>query len=282
MNPMPSRNWATVSLNARCVSPTGEAPAEVSSARAGGGDAGRVKQKTAARKYRAATMRMIASGPEMLMTSGPSRAKPIAKAALRVRVNTPFAARSWWRGTTSGIIAASAGAKNTVTVDTKMLSRMMSTKLSPTKNRPTTANPRNTLVRIEHDPSVDAVDVDACHGAEQDGRHEERQDEQADRGVRAGLGHDDGQPEQDHVAADLRRGLGQPQTKERPVAEDGQAAVLRVGLQAVAGREGRVEGFAADAHHAGGSPWTAAVMAASPRVTKSLRRRSRVGRSRRT
>ena len=35
---------------------------------------------------------------------------------------------------------------------------------------------------------------------------------------------DDRQPEQDHVAADLGRGLGQPQAQERRVAEDARAA----------------------------------------------------------
>ena len=82
-----------------------------------------MKQKTAARKYRAATTRITACGPAMLMTSGPSSAKPMAKAAFRVSVKTPFAAAAGRRGTTSGIIAASAGAKNTVTVETKMFSR---------------------------------------------------------------------------------------------------------------------------------------------------------------
>ena len=56
------------------------------------------------------------------MTNGPRRANPIAKAALRVSVNTPYAANSIERGTTSGIIAASAGAKKTVTVETKHFS----------------------------------------------------------------------------------------------------------------------------------------------------------------
>ena len=35
---------------------------------------------------------------------------------------------------------------------------------------------------------------------------------------------DDGQPEQDHVAADLGRGLGQPEPQERAVPEDGEGA----------------------------------------------------------
>ena len=119
---MPSRSWASVDSIARArladCAPT--APA-----RAGGGDAGSVKQKTAARKYRPATTRITACGPATLMTSGPSSANPIANAALRVSVKTPFAASSCSRGTTSGIIAASAGAKNTVTVEMKMFSSRM-------------------------------------------------------------------------------------------------------------------------------------------------------------
>jgi hypothetical protein len=60
---------------------------------------------------------ITACGPAMLITSGPSNAKPRANAALRVSVKTPFADSSCRRGTTCGIIAASAGAKNTVTVE---------------------------------------------------------------------------------------------------------------------------------------------------------------------
>ena len=98
---------------------------------------GSVKQKTAARKYRAATTRMTASGLAMLTTSGPSNAKPRANAPLRVRVKMPFADSSCERGTRTGIIASSAGAKKTVTVETKMLSSRMSAKLAPTRYRAT-------------------------------------------------------------------------------------------------------------------------------------------------
>jgi hypothetical protein len=58
-----------------------------------------------------------------LTTSGPRSANPRAKAALSVSVKMPFAVRSWRRGSSFGIIAASAGAKNTVTVEMKMFSR---------------------------------------------------------------------------------------------------------------------------------------------------------------
>ena len=62
-------------------------------------------------------------GPAILTTSGPSSANPSANAALSVRVKMPFADNSWRRGSRFGIIAASAGAKNTVTVEMKMFSR---------------------------------------------------------------------------------------------------------------------------------------------------------------
>ena len=81
-----------------------------------------MKQKIDARKYSPETTRITACGPAMLMTSGPSSAKPSANAALRVRVKTPFADSSCRRGTTCGIMAASAGAKKTVTVEMNRLS----------------------------------------------------------------------------------------------------------------------------------------------------------------
>ena len=42
-------------------------------------------------------------------------------------------ATSWLRGTTTGIIAASAGAKKTVTTETKTLRRRMPARSLPTK-----------------------------------------------------------------------------------------------------------------------------------------------------
>ncbi len=50
-------------------------------------------------------------------------ANPRANAALSVSVKIPFAASSWRFGRSFGIIAASAGAKKTVTVEMKMFSR---------------------------------------------------------------------------------------------------------------------------------------------------------------
>ena len=73
----------------------------------------------------------------------------------------------------------------------------------------------------EHGPSIDAVDEDARRRREEDGRHQERQEQQADRGVRAGdVGDHDGQPEEHHVAADLAGHLRQPEGEELAVAQD--------------------------------------------------------------
>ena len=92
------------------------------------------------------------------------------------------------------------------------------------------ATPRRMLVAMRIGPPVDPVDVDAGDRREQDRRNEEGQDQQADRGVRAGrLDDDDGQPVQDHVAADLGRRLRQPETQECRVAEDREGA-RRVGV----------------------------------------------------
>ena len=105
-------------------------------------------QKSTARKYSAATTRITASAPAMLTTSGPSSAKPRANAALSVSVKMPFAASSWLRGTRIGIIAASAGAKKTVTVETKMLSSRMTAKFAPARKSATNAAPRRKFVAI--------------------------------------------------------------------------------------------------------------------------------------
>ena len=79
--------------------------------------------------------------PTSVTTIGPSSAKPIANAALSVSVNTPFAASSCRRGTSSGIIAASAGAKNTVIVETTMLRTQDERRgSSPTRNSATNAS----------------------------------------------------------------------------------------------------------------------------------------------
>ena len=48
-------------------------------------------------------------------------------------MNTPFADSSWLRGTTTGIIAASAGAKKTVIVDTTALSSRMTGRFPPAR-----------------------------------------------------------------------------------------------------------------------------------------------------
>ena len=129
----PSRSWPNVDSTAFSASPTPSRLCGSVSACGGGGEAGKVMQKTPARKYSPATTRMTASGPATLTTSGPSSAKPMANAAFRVSVKMPFAVSSWLRGTRVGIIANSAGAKKTVTVETKMLSSRMTAKLSPAR-----------------------------------------------------------------------------------------------------------------------------------------------------
>ena len=88
-----------------------------------GGAGGNVQQKAAATKYSRATTTIRAGAPAILTMSGPIRVKPSAKAAFRVSVKIPFAERSCRRGTTIGIMAASAGAKNTVIDETVMFSR---------------------------------------------------------------------------------------------------------------------------------------------------------------
>ena len=60
----------------------------------------------------------------------------------------PFAASSWLRWTRTGIIASSAGAKKTVTVEMKMLSRRMSPICVPTRYSPTNARPRRRFVTM--------------------------------------------------------------------------------------------------------------------------------------
>ena len=167
-----------------------------------------------------------------------------------------------------------------------MFSSRISARFAPTRYRATNASPRRMFVATRISPPVDAVDVDAGDRREQHRRHEERQDQQADRGVRLGrVDDDDGQPEQDHVAADLGRRLRQPEAQERAVAEDGEGALARWGLvgRGLAGLGGR-QG-ALGRRHAGGpgrTGVTAAVSAGSPRSTNPASRRSSVGRSRRT
>ena len=78
-------------------------------------------------------MRISTSGPASLTTSGPRRANPRANATFWVKVNSPFAASSCRRGTSSGIIAASAGAKNVVTVEIAMLRTKIAARFAPAR-----------------------------------------------------------------------------------------------------------------------------------------------------
>ena len=128
-------------------------------------------------------MRRRPCGPAIVTTSDPNSAKPSANAALRVTVKMPFAATSWWRGTRRGIIAASAGEKNVDAVETTMLSRYSSTSWSLAEDHRGDRHAPQHVRDDEHDPRVEAVDVDAGEGGEEDRRHEERQDQGADGGV---------------------------------------------------------------------------------------------------
>ena len=121
-----------------------------------GGDGGSVKQNRAARKYSPPTMRISASAPATFTTSGPSRANPRAKAALSVSVKIPFAASSCFRSTMAGIIAASAGAKNVVTVETKMFRMRIATRLSPTSVQAEERHAAQEVRADEDDPPVEA------------------------------------------------------------------------------------------------------------------------------
>ena len=125
------------------------------------------------RRRRGSTRRRPGSAPgapTSVTTIGPSSAKPIANAALSVSVNTPFAASSCRRGTRNGIIAASAGPKNTVIVDTATLSTRMNARVWPARNVSTNAPARRRLVTIRIVAPVEPVDVDAGDGGEQHGR----------------------------------------------------------------------------------------------------------------
>lgn len=155
---------------------------------------------------------------------------------------------------------------------------------------------------VRHDqdePAIEPVDVDPGHGRQENRRHEEAQDQQADGRGRIGQRVDlDSQPIQDHVPADLGRGLGQPEGQERSVLEDLEAArvlvvdddldrfdeirgvlvedlVLGLGEQLRSVRDhGRTVSLGVGA--------TAALRAGSPRSTNPAIRASRSGRASRT
>ncbi len=178
-------------------------------------------------------------------------------------------------------------------------------------------NERRAAEHVRHGQDqapVEPIHVDARHGREQDGRDEEGQDQGADRGDRPRrFRDDDGQPEDDHVAADLGRGLRQPEQQEGAVLEDRRGAFLGrtvIRFEVVRRRRLRTEIVAPDepvAHGrssvasgrssvaSGRSPvacrhppasgagfdtgWSAADTAGSPRETNATSRRSRTRRS---
>ena len=110
--------------------------------------------------------------------------------------------------------------------DTATLStRMNAQRLARQEQSATNAPARSRLVTTRIVPPVEPVDVDAGDGREQHGRQQEGQDQEADRGLRVRrLEDDDGQAEDDHVAADLRERLAEPEQQERAVAEDVEGA----------------------------------------------------------
>ena len=218
MNPRPSRSWATVSPAAAPASPA-------AGSRSGGGEAGRVKQKSAARKYRPPTMRISASAPATLTTSGPEQGEPEREGrvereredAVRGQQQLPLDdgrdhRRFGWR--------EERGQGRDEDVEDQDRDQVR-----PGEVQPDERDAPQEVRRDQDDPPIEAVDVDAGDRREQHGRHEERQEQQADRRVRRRrVDDDDGQAVQDHVAADLGRGLRGPEAKERRVAEDGRGA----------------------------------------------------------
>ena len=105
---------------------------------------------------------------------------PTAKAALSVRVKIPLAAVSWARGTTSGIIESSAGAKNVVAIETRALSTKTTSRfVSKSASDEEEAGPHE-VRHDQHEPPVEAVDVDAGQRAEDDRRRQEGQDQQTE------------------------------------------------------------------------------------------------------
>jgi hypothetical protein len=87
------------------------------------------------------------------------------------------------------------------------------------------ATPRNDVRRDQHEPAVDSIDVDT--GDRENSTAGTRNERISRLTAVFGLfvGDDDRQTEQDHVAADLGRGLRQPEAEERSVPEDGERAL---------------------------------------------------------
>src|SRR5450756_1628487 len=111
---MPSTSSPNIVSTARSASVT--APPALTGGASLGSDDGRVQQKAAATKYRAATTRIRSCGLARATRDGPNSANPRAKDALVVSVNRPLAAKSCPLGNRKGIIDASAGPKKVVTV----------------------------------------------------------------------------------------------------------------------------------------------------------------------
>ena len=124
-------------------------------------------------------------------------------------MNSPFAATSWSRGTSTGIIAASAGAKKTVTIEKIVLSTRTRTMSSPTATDPDQDDGSKRVRDHEHRA--------AGRSGRRTRRRAPRTGPTGTRKVRnraltavrqvARLEDDDGQGVQDHVDPDLGRDL---------------------------------------------------------------------------
>ena len=118
----------------------------------------------------------------------PARPAPTMPATTRVAWATEFAARRPSRGTTFGMTAPRAGAKNVPTLDWTNARMNSSQSLSalPTRTKPRTVD-RPEQVRREHDPaSVGAVDVGAGEQPDRQRRDREADRHRGDRRGRAG------------------------------------------------------------------------------------------------
>ena len=201
----------------------------------------------------------------------------MAKAAFRVSVKTPFAASSWparddFRDHRRFGWCEEHGDRRHEQVQQEQQQKEVADQEQADHRQAA-----QDVGRDEHESTVDTVHVDPGHRRHEHGRHQERQDQQADRGIRVVLGDDDRQPEQHHVPADLGRCLRQPQSEERGIAEDRERAFggdflcglvdrFDVDGHPRVGHEGRSGGVR---RRGGTSPTTAAVIAGSPRSTNA-------------
>ena len=183
MNVRPSRSWSNVDVIAACVSPTVSEPSAAAIA-AGGGDAGSVKQNTAARKYSAATTRITACGPAMLIDERAQQREPDREGRVEreredaVRREQLVARHDLGDHRRLGRREEHGHRRH------EDVEQQDQREVVTHEDQPDDREPAQDVRRDEHEPAVDAVHVDARDRGEQHGGHEERQDEQADGRVR--------------------------------------------------------------------------------------------------